>query len=72
MIGEIGVASGQLRFTFNGIAGLGYTVHSKDALSSGTWEVLEQAAPLAASQQIEVRVPLGTSPVTRFYRVSIP
>ena len=72
VIGEIGVASGQLRFTFNGIAGLGYTVHSKDALSSGTWEVLEQAAPLAASQQIEVRVPLGTSPVTRFYRVSIP
>ncbi len=65
------VNSAQIRFQFDGEAGIGYTVYARDNLSSGDWRVFERGAPLPQSQKIEVTIDAHQASA-RFFQVSIP
>jgi hypothetical protein len=67
----ISLESGELRFTFQGKAGFGYTIHVCDSLPEARWTVLERGEPLLQGERVEVRVGLAPAE-SRFFRVSIP
>ena len=68
----IGLEGAQLRVRFEGRAGSGYTIYSRDSVSVGAWQVLERGAPLAQSQSVEVSLDFSASTAARFFQVSIP
>ncbi len=63
---------GQLRLTFNGRAGSGYTLYVRDDLWLGIWQPFQQGAALPSDQTVEIHLPLPNKPVTRFFQVTIP
>ncbi|NUQ50536.1 MAG: hypothetical protein HUU27_11565 [Phycisphaerae bacterium] len=58
--------------SFEGRAGLGYTVYARDSLAEAGWQPVEQGDPLAQDQVVEVQLPLEPSSRARFYRISVP
>lgn len=61
----------QVIISFQGLAGSGYTVQSRDELGSGTWNLVQSFAPQTATgtRQVVATVTPGTK---RFYRVVTP
>lgn len=67
-----GVEGTQLQVRFEGRAGWGYTLHARDSVSAGAWQVIERGEPLARNQPIELMLDLSTHTAARFFQVSIP
>ncbi len=66
-IGPTLVANGQFSLQFDGEAGKGYVVESRDQVDGGEWTVVTNIPPLEASGPINVTETLASS--NRFYRV---
>jgi len=68
----VSLEGAQLRVRFEGRAGSGYTLYSRDSVSAGAWQVLDRGEPLAQAQSVELSLDFSVSTAARFFQVSIP
>lgn len=65
-------ARGQIRLRFEGRAGAGFTVYTRDAMGTGEWQTLQRGEPANQGGPRETLVEVGAAATARFFRVSIP
>ena len=61
-----------IRFAFNALGGMPYTVQYRDSLTTGSWQGMTNIPAQPATQPIQILDPLNSVSKTRFYRLSTP
>ena len=72
IVGRVIVSGSQLRFRFDGRAGVGHTIYACDSLANATWRIVKQGDVAVADGPVDVAVEMEGGVVERYYRVSIP